>query len=166
MNNSTLETIKIIFLLGFTLHNFEEAIWLPKWSKYAGKYQKPVESNHFIFAVFVITIFGYFVTVLNLLAGETNYIILYTYLGFIGMMGLNSIFPHLIATIVIKKYSPGLMTGLLLNLPVSVILLFHYINNGINFYYLFIAIILVGGLLSFSLKYLFRLGKMLIQFPD
>jgi len=166
MNNPTTDMIKIIFLLGFTLHNLEEAIWLPKWSKYASKYHEPVESNQFVFAVIVVTILGYFVTVLNLLAGETNYLFLYIYLGFIGMMGLNSIFPHLLSTIVLKKYCPGLMTGLLLNLPLAVIIIYHYLKTGINIYYLIIAVVIVSGVILFSLKYWFRLGKALIRFPD
>lgn len=43
----------------------------------------------------------------------------YIYLGFILMMCLNSIFPHLIATMVLKRYAPGTLTGLLLNLPIG-----------------------------------------------
>ncbi len=161
-----METIKIIFLLGFTLHNFEEAIWLPKWSKYASKFQRPVESNQFIFVLIVVTILVYVITIFDFLAGDTNYLVRYIYLGFISMMGLNSIFPHLIATIVIKKYSPGLMTGLLLNLLLSVIIIFHYLKSGINVYYLIIAVILVSGMILFSLKYLFIMGEKLLQFPD
>lgn len=75
------------FSLGVTLRNLEEAIWLPHWSQSVGKYQHPVEKNAFVFAVIVITMFGYI------------------YLGFIGMMGLNAIFPHLVATIVLKILS-------------------------------------------------------------
>lgn len=166
MNASTLDLLKVIFLLSFTLHNIEEAIWLPKWSNYASKFQKPVESNQFVFAVLAITVLGYFITVLNLLAGETNYFILYIYLGFIGMMGLNSIIPHLASTIVLKKYCPGLMTGLLLNLPLSIIIIFHYLKSVINIYYLIIAVIIISGVILFSLKYLFILGKNLIQFQS
>ena len=38
MDTITLTVLKIIFLLGFTLHNLEEAIWLPEWTKYAKNY--------------------------------------------------------------------------------------------------------------------------------
>ena len=37
--------IELLFLLGFTLHNLEEALWLPQWSKHARKYRKEVSEN-------------------------------------------------------------------------------------------------------------------------
>jgi len=163
MDESDLNAIKIIFLLGFTLHNLEEAIWLPKWSKYANKYHEPVESDQFVFAVIIITIMGYILTALDLLIRDSGSFIHYIYLGFIGMMGLNSIFPHLAATIVLKKYAPGLVTALFLNLPFSLIIIIGHIQNGINVYYLLMWIGLVSGLVLFSLRYLFRLGKLLID---
>jgi hypothetical protein len=166
VNESVLNAIKIIFLLGFTLHNLEEAIWLPKWSKYARKFHEPVETNQFIFAVIVVTMIGYILTALDLLIGDSGNFVNYIYLGFVGMMGINSVFPHLVSTIVLKKYAPGLITALFLNLPFSLILIIGHIKNGINIFYLLVAIIIVSGLVLFSLKYLFRLGRILINFSD
>jgi len=166
VNESVLNAIKIIFLLGFTLHNLEEAIWLPKWSKYARKFHEPVETNQFIFAVIVVTIIGYILTALDLLIGDSGNFVNYIYLGFVGMMGINSVFPHLVSTIVLKKYAPGLITALFLNLPFSLILIIGHIKNGINIFYLLVAIIIVSGLVLISLKYLFRLGRILINFSD
>jgi hypothetical protein len=37
--------IELLFLLGFSLHNLEEALWLPQWSKHARKYRKEVSEN-------------------------------------------------------------------------------------------------------------------------
>lgn len=166
MNEPVLNAIKIIFLFGFTLHNLEEAIWLPKWSKYARKFHEPVETNQFIFAVIVVTIIGYILTALDLLIGDLGNFANYIYLGFVGMMGINSVFPHLVSTIVLKKYAPGLITALFLNLPFSLILIIGHIKNGINIFYLLAAIIIVSGLVLFLLKYLFRLGRILINFSD
>ena len=56
MSELDLTAIKLLFLFGFTIHNIEEAIWLPKWSRYAKKFHEPVGSNKFIFAVMVVTI--------------------------------------------------------------------------------------------------------------
>ena len=166
MGVSVLSTIKIIFLFGFTLHNLEEAVWLPKWSNYAKRFHQPVQSDQFIFAVIVITMIGYILTALDFLAGVSGNILNYTYLGFVGMMGLNSIFPHLVSTIVLKKYCPGLVTGLFFNLPFSVILITGYIKNGFDAVYVLGAVIIVSSLTLFSLKYLFRLGSVLIDFSD
>jgi len=166
MNESELNAIKIIFLLGFTVHNLEEAIWLPKWSKYAKKFHEPVEANQFVFAVIIVTIMGYILTALDIMIGNFGSIVNYFYLGFVGMMGINSIFPHLLSTIVLKKYAPGLITALFLNLPFSLILIIEHIKNGINVFCLVLAITLMSGLVLFSLKYLFIIGRLLIDSSD
>jgi len=166
MSESVLTYMKIIFLFGFTLHNIEEAIWLPEWSKFAKKFHEPVESSQFIFAVIIVTIAGYILTALDILFGFPGNFFNYLYLGFIGMMCINTIFPHLLSTIVLKKYTPGLITALALNLPFSLILIFGYIEKGINIYYLLVSIIIVSGVVLISLKYLFKLGKILLNFSN
>jgi len=123
-------SIKLLFLMGFTLHNLEESVWLPEWSKHAKKFHEPVERNQFIFAVIIVTMLGYLITLVNILFDQPGNILNYVYLGFIGMMGLNSIFPHLVATFILKKYAPGLLSGILLNLPISLIIIIHYLQKG------------------------------------
>jgi hypothetical protein len=164
MNDIITISLKLLFLLGFTLHNLEESAWLPEWSKYANKFHEPVERNQFVFAVIIITMIGYIITLIDLLFGSAGNIPNYLFLGFIGMMGINSIFPHLVSTIVLKKYAPGLITGILLSLPISLIIIIRYIQNGINIYYLILSFIVVSSLTLFSLKYLFKLGAKLIKY--
>ena len=166
MNESVMDFMKIIFLMGFTLHNLEEALWLPKWSKHARKFHEPVEADEFIFAVIVVTILGTILTALDIMFGRPGSFINYVYLGFIGMMCLNALFPHLAATVVLKRYAPGLITALLLNLPFSLIIIIGHIKGGITILYLIIAVVVVGGLVLFSLKPLFKLGRVLIDFSD
>lgn len=164
MNDEITLSIKIIFLLGFTLHNMEEAIWLPEWSKYAKKFHEPVERNQFVFAVIVVTIIGFLITIIEILDNNQGSIWSYVYLGFIGMMGLNAIFPHLIATILLKRYAPGLITALLLNLPLSIIIITKYLNAGANVFYLILAIVIVSLAVLLSLKPLFKIGTKLIKY--
>lgn len=163
MNNVTTTALQIIFLLGFTLHNIEEAIWLPGWSKIASRFHKPVESSQFIFADIVITMVGYLVTILDILYYRDILLIHYMYLGFIGMMGLNVFMPHLAGTIFLKKYSPGLLTGLFLTLPLSIIIISGQIKEGLNIYYIILSIIMFSGITMSLLKYLFILGDKLIN---
>jgi hypothetical protein len=80
------------------------------------------------------------------------------------MMGLNTILPHLAATILLKKYAPGLITALLLNLPLSIIIISRYINTGINVYFLIIAILVVTGIVLSLLKPLFKFGEKLVKY--
>lgn len=164
MNDSITIALKLIFLLGFTIHNIEESIWLPEWSKHANKFHEPVERNQFIFAVIVVTILGYLVTAAEIIENMPGSVFSYIYLGFIGMMGLNTILPHLAATIILKKYAPGLITALLLNLPLSIIIIARYIYAGINVYYLMIAILAFTVITLSLLKPLFKLGDKLIRF--
>lgn len=161
-----LDAIKLVFLFGFTLHNVEEAVWLPRWAKDAKRFYQPVQSDEFIFAVIIITMVGYLLTALDFLAGDTVHLLRYAYLGFAGMMGINALLPHLAATVVLKKYCPGLVTGLFLNLPVSLILVVGHLKNGLDAVYLVGAVVLVSSLTLFSLKYLFRLGRTLVDFSD
>lgn len=164
MNDEITLSIKIIFLLGFTLHNIEEATWLPEWSKYAKKFHEPVERNQFVFAVIVVTIIGFLITIIEILDNNPGSIWSYVYLGFLGMMGLNAIFPHLIATVLLKRYAPGLMTALLLNLPLSIITITRYLNAGANVFYLILAIVIVSLAVLLSLKPLFKIGTKLIKY--
>lgn len=164
MNDSITLALKLIFLFGFTLHNIEEAIWLPGWSKYAKKFHEPVNKTQFIFAVIIVTIIGYLVTLIEILDNDTGSILSYAYLGFVGMMGLNTFLPHLAATIILKKYAPGLITALLLNLPISIIIIIRYIDAGVNIYYLVIAVLIFSGIVLALLKPLFKLGDKLIRY--
>jgi len=45
------------------------------------------------------------------------------------VMIANVIFPHLIATLVLKKYAPGTITGILLNAPIGIYILIRGINH-------------------------------------
>lgn len=156
--------IFLLFLFSITLHNLEEALWLPQWSKYAKKFHKKVEKNEFHFAVLVITLIAYLIT--SLFIFFPNVLILkYFYFGFVGAMIINTIFPHLIATILLKKYSPGLITGLFLQVPVNCLIIINSINNGvINFYDLLLSVIAVGVFLLSIIPLLFRIGKKITNY--
>ncbi len=164
MNYMTLISVKILFILGFTLHNLEEALWLPKWSTYAKKFHKPVNPNEFIFADIVITLIGYLLTAFDLIYGSSGNIINLLYLGFVSMMGLNSFFPHLAATIVLKKYSPGLITGIFLNLLFSIIIIREYIIREVNIIGISVSMVVVSTLVLLSLKPLFKMGNRFINY--
>lgn len=154
---------EILFLMAFTLHNIEEGIWLPKWSKYAGKYHPQVANNEFHFAVMVITLLGYILTFIFLVSGNSNEIIKYLYLGFLLMMCFNALFPHIIATIVLKKYAPGTLTGILLNLPIGLFVIFGKYGDGLEFNKLIVGFVVIAVISLGSLRPLFKLGNRLID---
>lgn len=150
--------MEVMFLLAFTIHNIEEGIWLPAWSKYAGRYHPQVTKHEFRFALIVVTLAGYLLTFLFLIFGRSPELIKYLYLGFVLMMCLNSVFPHLIATIVIKRYAPGTITGLLLNLPIGMAIVLNHWKEGAQLGKMGIALIAVSAISIASLRPLFRLG--------
>lgn len=157
---------EMLFLMAFSLHNLEEGLWLPEWSKYAGKYHKKVEKNEFHFAVMIVTLFGYLLTFLNLAFGFDSLIIRHIYAGFVLMMVMNAVFPHLLAAIALKRYAPGLITGLLLNVPIGLYIIFIEYRYDINPIWLLASFIGVTVVVVASLNPLFKLGGKLIEDRD
>jgi len=155
--------IELLFLLGFTLHNLEEALWLPQWSKHARKYHKEVTQNEFTFAVIIVTAIGYLLTFQYFIFASSSSFSKYVYLGFILIMVANVIFPHLIATVVLKKYAPGTITGILLNAPLGIYILTRGINGTDEFGFVIISGVILAIIFLLLINQLFKAGKYLFD---
>jgi len=118
-----------LFALAITVHNLEEALLLPDWSKTAGKWHHPVGAGEFRFAVVVLTLLGYVAAWLATVNGKES-VGSYLVAGYAIAMLLNVLFPHAIATVVMRRYVPGTLTALLLNLPVTLLLLHQGFQEG------------------------------------
>lgn len=159
--------LEFIFLLGFSLHNLEEGLWLPAWSHNAGRFHAPVNPDVFRFALIVVTVVGILITALHVfvsmhpMVGEQT--IAYLYHGFVGMMMVNVLFPHGIATIVLRRYAPGLLTGVMLNLPIGAIILYRGIERGLGPVWIFAATAAVTGVTLALIAASFRLAGRLVQ---
>jgi len=149
--------MEIFFLFCFSLHNLEEALWLPGWSKHAERYHKEVTENEFRFAVIVITALGYLIT-FQYMVFPSSAVSRFFYCGFILMMVVNVVFPHLAATVVLKRYAPGTITGILLNAPAGLYILVKEIKDVYDLAAVITAGIFVSIAVLFSLKYLFIAG--------
>ena len=164
MNNIT--SIILIFPLAITLHNLEEALWLPQWSRFAKQYTKVVDKNEFYFALICVTVLAYLSSFFFLFFNEVV-ILRYIYFGFVGAMILNAIFPHLIATIVLKRYAPGVITGILMNVPCfSFLIIFAIKENVISTFEVIISTAVVGGTILAALPIFFKLGQRLTMFEQ
>jgi hypothetical protein len=123
---------KSILLLpfAFALHNLEEALTIAKWSiSNPNFYKAPVSTKQFLIAVILFTILGFLVTFSKrLYFAERYYYFVIT--GFAGMIMMNVIFPHLLGGIYLKKYTPGLITGLVINLPLTIYILMSLIKTN------------------------------------
>ncbi|MCB9454201.1 MAG: HXXEE domain-containing protein, partial [Anaerolineaceae bacterium] len=118
----------LFFPLAISLHNIEEAIWLPKWSQKAGRFHKPITADEFYFAVICVTLLAYLSTVLAL-AFPTVALLKLIFFGFLGTMILNIFMPHLAATILLRRYAPGLLTGVFGLIPINGIILGQALAN-------------------------------------
>ena len=156
-----MEFLLLLFCIAITIHNMEEAIWLPAWSQQPARFQKPVSEGEFHFAVTVITLLAYTAAASYLLWPHSE-LAKWIITGFLGSMIVNAIFPHLLATLVMKKYAPGMITGLLLNIPVnSFILSRMHAENIISTWELVLSTAIVGGFILSLIPLLFKVGRKL-----
>ncbi|NKZ31720.1 HXXEE domain-containing protein [Ureibacillus thermosphaericus] len=141
-----------------TFHNKEEAVWLPKWSQQTSKFHKPVTPSEFHFAVFVITMLAY-LSAFYFFYNQASELAKWFFIGFLGSIIVNAIFPHLITTILMKKYAPRLITGLFLNIPFNLFIIVQmFLNHYITWKELIISTIAVGSLLLALIPLLFKVG--------
>ncbi|MDN4494706.1 HXXEE domain-containing protein [Ureibacillus aquaedulcis] len=153
-----MDDLVIFFCIAITVHNIEEAIWLPKWSQQSSKFQKPVTASQFRFAVVVITILAYLAAFGYLYLPKSN-LAKWIFIGFLGSMIVNAVFPHLIATIFMKKYAPGLLTGLLLNIPVNSFVVYHMFEESLIVWKeLILSTLIIGITLLTLIPLLFKIG--------
>jgi hypothetical protein len=156
--------LSLFFIFAISLHNAEEALWLPQWSRHAQRFQKPVARDEFLFAVIVITLLAYLAAGLFILAPDIP-VFKYMFLGFVGAMIVNVIVIHLLSTIIVRKYSPGLITGIFLLVPLDSLILLDAIDIGvISIYMVIISTAVMAVLLVALIPVLFKLGRILIDY--
>jgi hypothetical protein len=150
-----------LFPIVVTLHNAEEAIWLPGWSKRAVLWRSPVTPGSFRFAVAVLTVLAFAVTGLSAISGKQT---IWTYLAF-GCMVVtlaNVLIPHLALTVALRSYMPGVATAVALILPVLSLLVVLAIREGyVSGWKAAVYSVGVAGLLIAIIPALFKIGKIL-----
>lgn len=148
-----------LFVAAITIHNMEEALLLPRWSQSAGRWHHPVGEREFRFAVSVLTALAYIAAVLSVVGGKET-VGSYFIAGYALAMLANVFFPHLLATLVMRRYAPGTATALLLNLPVTVLLLYQGFQQGYIRLptFLWAGPVVVAAILA-SIPLLFSIGR-------
>jgi len=126
-----IEYKKIIWVLAITetLHNLEEAIWLPGWSQTAGAWHPSVRTFEFRFAVIVLTLLIYLVIYYFSVSDSKLSVSLLG--GLVVIILGNVIMPHLLATLLRGQFAPGVFTGLILNVPATIYLMKRGIKEDI-----------------------------------
>ena len=127
----TFRKLQWLFPIAVTLHNTEEAIWMPRWraSHAAQLPVHPPGAAEIIAALVVFTAAAFAVTYLSARRGPES---IWSYLtfGYIVAMLANVFVPHVPAAIVFRGYVPGVVTAVLINLPVMSILLLCLLREG------------------------------------
>ena len=156
---------KSILLLpfAFALHNLEEALTIAKWSiSNPNFYKVPVLTVQFSIAVGIFTIVGFLITFSKKMYFAEKYYF-YVIIGFTGMIMMNVFIPHLLGAIYLKKYTPGLITGLLINLPLTIHILSSLIKSNKVEIKQMTLFIIVGCVLGSALAFLFiQVGKLFV----
>jgi len=150
-----------LFPVAITLHNVEEAIWLPDWSKREGRWFAPVEPGVFRFAATVFAILAFAVTWLSARSGPQT---IWTYLAFGCIVAAlaNVLFPHVALTVAWRGYMPGVVTALAINLPVlSVLVVLALRERDVSGWKAVGYCVGVGAAMPAAIRTLFKLGKIL-----
>jgi hypothetical protein len=112
-----------LFPIAVTLHNSEEAVCMPKWIAVHSK-RLPVSpaATRIWFGLLLLTLAAFAVTYLSAQKGKRS---MWTYLlfGYAVAMLVNVFIPHVPATLIFGEYTPGIVTAVLINLPIMSILL-------------------------------------------
>jgi hypothetical protein len=107
-----------LFPIAVTLHNSEEAIWMPGWvSRHATQLpMQPPGAAQIRFGLVVLTAVAWVVTYRTQSKGRGS---VWAYLLFGGVVAMlaNVFVPHLPASLVFRSYTPGVVTAVLINLP-------------------------------------------------
>lgn len=135
-------TLILIFLVIFMLHNLEEIIMVERWAKrnyprvkdrIPSYFQKTIDdlkditAVQFAIVVFIVSVFG---SILILVGVIGDYMFLFFGLAII--FALN-IFTHPLQSLFLKTYTPGVITSILLVIPYYVIFFnYFYTKNLIN----------------------------------
>jgi hypothetical protein len=150
-----------LFPVVLTLHNAEEAIWLPEWAKRVGFWKTPVSPGVFRFAAAVVSLLACAVTWLSERSGRQS---VWTYLAF-GCMAVtlaNVLIPHVALTVALRSYMPGVATAVALNLPVLSLLVMLAIREGyVSGWKAVACSVGEAGLTVATIPALFKMGKAL-----
>ncbi len=157
MNQKNRQILAIKLLpFAFAIHNFEEAWVICKfgYGKIGELQPFTVVPLQFIVAVSLFTTLGFIIVFAKRLYKNA---ITYDYAttGFAGMLFLNSFFPHIISTIYFRTYTLGIISTVLLILPLTAFILYRVHKNKIFTKKQFLLTIFVGGVIGMVLVYLF-----------
>jgi len=146
------------------IHNLEEAPFMEEWYKGLPLPVHPIVSTkQFVAAVSLLTVAGFAVTYFGIYSSNQS-IGISIILGIQMVMLVNVFVPHLATAIRFRKYSPGIVTGLLLNLPFSIYLFQGAMQEGFMPWQLIWILLAIAPFASIALITIsLQFGKWLVK---
>ena len=124
------QKLQWLFPIAVTLHNSEEALWLPAWwVRHASELPLHPAAAAFRSALAALTVAAFVVTYLSARKGKQS-VWAYLMFGYIVAMLANVFVPHIPASLVFRSYTPGVVTAVLINLPVMSFLSVQALREG------------------------------------
>ena len=120
--HSSYKLTAILFGVGVTLHNLEEALYLPGWFRSnLTLFFEPNRKIYWIVTSLVSIVV--WVPIVGVCVSPQGSHFQTVLTGFALLMAVNAVFPHLAFSLAKHSYSPGVGTGMLFNLPLGVLLI-------------------------------------------
>jgi len=114
--------IAILFGIGVTLHNLEEALYLVSWTRsHLTLRFDPNPKIYWVLTSLVSVVI--WVPIVGVFHSPESSRFQSILAGFALAMAINAVLPHFALSLVKRSYSPGTGTGLLFNLPFGVLLI-------------------------------------------
>jgi len=115
--------------LFFAIHNIEEVPFMAKWAEKLDSPMHPkVTTRQFAIAVTFLTLGSIIITFFATREPD-NYIGTILVLAIQAILFVNAFAPHIVMTVKMKLYSPGLVTAVLINIPFTIYLFVLAINE-------------------------------------
>jgi hypothetical protein len=112
----------ILFGIGVTLHNLEEAMYLVSWARSHLKLK--FEPNPKIYWVLTSLVsVAIWIPIIGVCVSKESTNFQSVLSGFALAMAINAVLPHFVISMVKHSYSPGTGTGMLFNLPLGLLLI-------------------------------------------
>lgn len=120
--HSSYNLTAILFGIGVTLHNLEEAVYWPRWARSNLRlFFEPNRKIYWILTSLVSVVI--WIPIMGVCVSPRGQPFQSVLSGFALAMAVNAVFPHLALSLAKHAYAPGTGTGMLFNLPLGVLLI-------------------------------------------
>lgn len=118
------KTMQWLFPIAVTIHNSEEAVFMPRWiAAHANRLPWHPGHTKIWCGLLLLTIAAFAITYLSARKNKQS-VWAYLLFGYMSAMLANVLIPHIPATLIFREYTPGVVSAAFVNLPVMSILLY------------------------------------------